>query len=659
MKPFDEMTTDERKQLGAALCGQLSSAKIAGDASGIDYSKNLENAAKYSVSKQSPAPGAYSPYIDKTVERAGRVRTSLLTGADPRPSVMPNTRLDVTLAKVIRKLDDHYWEKKRIGLKYKMMTGSMVDYGTAGLIPLMTYADGKHDVDVIMVSLEELTFGDWTQWDVSLQPFWSRRIVMRIDKAKRQFLKFAEEILPASGVSDTIGGLDKVWADYWQASGSAAVKDPITHSEDGKQAWLSGNVVVDEYWTKRMDEDGNDIVVLGYIINNRVVQYGDTDYPDYPLCLFRNYMRDGSVLGKSETEIAKDVSDVRTEIIQFLLLQNSAFAKKIVEYNRDSGLTKIDIDAMLNDNVAVVGTDAEFFGKAIEIHEGANQLNQSQVQLYGLFGEAGDQETQTTKWLEGTVPTNSGNPAAQTQFMTQAGMQPIKTQATLMQLDGLYRFEWLMIWHYQQHLTAEMQIRIVGETDEDGNPLFITLNQDVPKAALMKALAQASQAIENETGEMVELGDNEYDPKDLLLQYAMITKRVPNYDRLEVYRLNDIQNARVDISVGDGMLALEEEMQARAIMALDSVGLALPEEPRKMLAKLPTDPETMAKLPRTQQIDVLNAQKQMLAQQAQILQQQQQIADQQAQASQPMQGTAPMQGTPPMAGTPPMQGGMV
>jgi hypothetical protein len=646
MKPFDDMTPDERKLLGAALCSQLSNAKIAGDASGIDYSRNLENAAKYSVSKQSSAPGAYSPYIDKTVERAGRVRTSLLTGADPRPSVMPNTRLDVTLAKVIRKLDDHYWEKKRIGLKYKMMTGSMVDFSTAGLIPLMTYADGKHDVDVIMVSLKELTFGDWTQWDVSLQPFWSRRIVMRMDKANRQFPKFAEEILPATGVSDNIGGLDKVWADYWQASGSAAVKDPITHSEDGKQAWLSGNVVVDEYWTKIIGEDGEDIVVLAYLINNRVVQYGETDYPDYPLCLFRNYMRDGSVLGKSETEIAKDVSDVRTEIIQFLLLQNSAFAKKIIEYNRQSGMTKIDIDAMLNDNVAVVGTDAEYFGQAIKIHEGANQLNQSQVQLYGLFGEAGDQETQTTKWLEGTVPTNSGTPAAQTQYMTQAGMQPIKTQATLMQLDGLYRFEWLMIWHYQQHLTAEMQIRIVGETDEDGNPLFITLNQDVPKAALMDALAKAAKIIETESDELIELDGNEYEPKDLLLQYAMIKKRIPNYDRLEVYRLNDIQSARVDISVGDGMLALEEEMQARAIMALDQVGLALPEEPRKMLAKLPTDPETMAKLPRTQQIDVLNAQKQMLAQQAQILQQQQQIADAQAQAQpQAPQGAGmPMQG---------------
>lgn len=604
MIDFNALNEEERKQLGATLCGQLSAAQAAGNADDIGYERILKDATKYSVSRQTLPANSYCDYRDKTVQRASRVRTSLLTANPPRPSVLPRTEYDPVLAKVIRQLDDFYWETKRIPLKYTLMTASMVDYGTAGLMPAMVKVDGQWDIDVIIVTLRELILGDWTQWDVSQQPFWARIGKMKITQARAKFEKFASEIAPQTGTGEH-GGIDKVFDNFWAASGGDAVKNPFITREQAKEAYLSGNVIYVEYWTK--DDDGK--VIRSYLINNRPVSYELTDYPDYPLCLFRNYMRENSALGISETEIAKDVTDARTEIMQSILLQNAALAKSIVEYNRQSGVTQADIDDLLNNNVSKLGVDAEFFGNAVKVHQLSGQVNQAQAQLHAMLGQLGDTETQTTQWLEGTVP--SGSDAAQkVGFMQQAGMQPIKSQALMMQQDGIYRFEWLMIWFYQTHLTAEMQIRIVGEYDENGKPRFLIINHDVPKDELAEAAAEAAAALQSGTPGKVYIGRQAYDPEELLEQIAMIAERVDPNDTLPVKRLNDISAARVDISVGgEDVLPYREDQHRRIVLAMFDRGLATPE----MVLKAFQYPATAAEVAQLPWVEQREQQKQQAA----------------------------------------------
>ncbi|HNW92741.1 MAG TPA: hypothetical protein PKM88_07530 [bacterium] len=607
-RPFSELSKDERRELSTAIVSQIQASQEAANAPEVQYQNKIKIGALYGSNRQPVDRFAYSAYRDKSVWRTIQTNKALLTSNDPKPSFQPDGPFDVPLAEVMQHVLVDILDDIEFTDRYMMVVDDELTYST-GFFEFILDEKKRYGCDIEVVPLASIGVGDWHQTDMSRQPFWYRAGLMKIEKANG--ISEDGDVVPNSDTS-LMTGLKLMFSDWWKSSGSDAVKNPLVSKDDAEREYLSGNVFFHKYQVK----DDDDTVWEAYLVNGKLISFKQTTFEDYTLCPYRNKKRNMSFLGTSEAELSKDVSDARSEALQMLMAQTSAFGKKLVEINENAGISKAEGEEWLQKPMTVVVTNADTFANnaSFRIHEFNHGLDASQLQMFQLMGDILETDTNNTKWVSGSAPSGP-DPAAKVTALMKAGMAQIQAQATVNDHDGTARLTAHILWHIQTNLKREFVVSVVGKYLPDGSPRFVDVNMAINKDEMNLLLDAADHAEQTGFTGKLKFNNTLLTPENIRTQIEAIHERIDKSGMLEYNLLNNLAMARVKIKICDSQELPYSEAERKAVAAqLLPSGVILPEEVREIY-RFRTDPATMAKLPITQQAEAQRRQQELMAQQ--------------------------------------------
>lgn len=584
---------DKRKATCTHWSALINRSQSAAKYAEVDIVRKLRDGQDYYFSRQPIKGVRFNDYRDKTVYRNILTRHALLSSNDPRPSFMPREPQDAPLAKVIRRVDDYYWEKMRGSLKYRLMLQDSLKF-SAGF----WFIDFEQDTpEIIVPTLAEVGVADWTEFDIAQQPFIYRVVTMPVEEAEERW-PHLDTLDPEAVDGDALALLNELYSNYKTLSGSEVLQS------DAKSTYKAGNLICYEFWYKNAEGT----VYRAYIVNGKLAECIETDYPCYPIMAWRNRPCNGAFLGISEAEISRDISDSRTSLMHSMLFHDALFGKPTVEFDESTGYDAAEIKKVFERPGTAVPVPHNVYqqGSGMRFIQ-PQPMPATKLQLLEITDEIGDNESGRTKWLEGTAAAGS-DPASKVSYLQAAGMQQIKSQAKTNDQDGLYRYGTLMLWYYQTRLTQPMVIRIVGEKLPDGSPMFIDVNMEIQKAMLDELMGAAAQAGDRDR---VKLGNTVFTPAEILQQVELIHDRIAKTGAVDTVKLNDLSVGRFDISIQDSDALPYNETQKKNVMAIGlSAGVVSPVEWRDTYG-LDTSEAAIEALPITQQ---MRAQQQMAAQ---------------------------------------------
>ncbi|MFA5186928.1 MAG: hypothetical protein WC551_10650 [Patescibacteria group bacterium] len=606
MNYFDDksLLRDEeaRNRLSGNYCQFIDRARTVAQSAEIDVPGRLNRGNKYlNLDQDIRASVKYSgsEFRDATIRNNVMIFSALMTANRPRGSFMPVEPYDVPYTNVYRKLDDFYSNQMQFDLKYSIAVQDMFKYGTGFMMHFINETTG--DLDLMVPTLAEILFDDWTKYDLAKHRRIYRLLVQPAQDVMDKYPHLMGKIDP-SDPNNYTQFLQQMTPNWTQLSGT---DNPLFRSfgkYDMQKEWQSGNVIGWEVWEK----DAKSKVTRSCLYNGLIAEKRLTDHPDIPIVALRNNMQNGQVLGKSEADVCRWISDAITESIHSLLYHKALFSKGFITYSNRLGMSAPQVRREV-DTFGAFGMDDNIFERGgVKLNQ-PQPLNQADTQLVPMFRDLANQTSGNSQWLQGTVAPGE-DPASKVAYLQQAGLSRIKALAKMVDRDAIYRMWKLRGWYYST-IKAHKIIRIVGEKKPDGTPRFMDMNMEL-KRETMLALMDVANRADRKAREQARATGKPYVPptekvtgfqtamtaEELRSQMQSIEARAAANGVVMTYKLNDLSSFRYDISVEDSdALPFNDAQRLRTIGMLAEMKKISTEEVRGTYG-WPTDPESMSKV---------------------------------------------------------------
>lgn len=594
-------SAESRASVSAQYCKLIDRARTVALTQEIDISRRVRDGNDYFELRQKNYGTKYakSEYVDGTVRSNILIFSALLTANRPRGSFMPVEPYDVPYTGVYRNLDNYYSNQMRFDYKYSIAIQDMLKFGTGFLMHFIN--ERTKDLDLMVPTLAEILFDDWTQLDLEKHRRIYRLLVQPASDVMDKYPHLKGKLDPTAKNFDT-QFLEQMTPNWQQLSGTDNPVYRAFGKNDMEKEWQAGNVIGWEIWEK----DAAGKVTRSCLYNGPLADKHVTDYPDIPIVALRNNPQNGSVLGKSEADICKWISDALTENFHSMQYHKALFSRGFVTFSKRLGLSAAQVRSEIDRFGAFGMDDAIFERGGVKFHQPA-PLPAADIQIGPILRDIANQLSGNSQWLTGSVAPGE-DPASKVAYLQQAGLSRIKFLAKMIDRDAIYRMWKLRGWYYST-IKAHKIIRIVGDKKSDGSPKFMDMNMEMQKASLEvlidlamrgEAKARAAAATSNQPyephREKVPGFNTMMTADELLSQKQAIEAKAAARGIVPTYKLNDLTSFKYDISVEDSdALPFNDAQKRQTIGMLAEMKKITSEEVRSTYG-WPTDPESMSKI---------------------------------------------------------------